>query len=398
MAPDIDALNYPYIRVRSVNWLKRTLLIFPHVVRMSPDTDAPSDDPDVYKFCVRHGRRGPLLRHADLNARYVREAQNELIEQLTSRLDDNFRKRFAHPARRGPDSGLTWNNMTVWEQRLSDRPIFQIHMHKMIMRLVDFLMRERLAWEPEFSSHGRNYIEMHPRLGEAVMATLAFACAENEGLRLVTEFPEIHGKLIQQPKEAILSVCLEDTKPLRKASPQQVVEFIVYRRCDVSRLTAEKIAALKSERDALAEFRIEVEKLAATIPSTIQSEPHLEARLNDLINDIFKRWQRDQANLSAYARELFGEGALAEPAKLIQKLTEAAATPTTAAATAAGVTGVHQGNLTLGLATGAAAGFAVAVVFRAIGAWGKVKKASRHSPFRYLTTLAKSGVVFSVSR
>jgi hypothetical protein len=46
---DVDALNYPYTRIRSADWLKRTLLIFAHVVRMSPSSNAPSDDPEVRK-------------------------------------------------------------------------------------------------------------------------------------------------------------------------------------------------------------------------------------------------------------------------------------------------------------------------------------------------------------
>ena len=117
----------------------------------------------------------------------------------------------------------------------------------------------------------------------------------------------------------------------------------------------------------------------------------MESRLNELTDDIFKKWQADQANLSSYVRELFGEGSLDEPAKLIQKLTEAAATPST-------VAGAYLGGLTIGVAAGAAAGFAVAVVFRAIKAWGAVKRKEKESPFRYLTTLADNGVVFSLSQ
>jgi hypothetical protein len=152
------------------------------------------------------------------------------------------------------------------------------------------------------------------------MATLAFACAENEDLQVVTEFPEIHGKLIRRPKEGILRARLEEPQTSGKTSEQQIAEFIVYRRCDVSQLSAERIAALKSERDALAAFRSELEELATTLPPTIYSERGLETRLNDLVNDIIKKWRAEQANLSSYARELFGEGSLSEPAKLIQKL------------------------------------------------------------------------------
>ena len=73
-------------------------------------------------------------------------------------------------------------------------------------------------------------------------------------------------------------------------------------------LTAESIAALKTERDALAAFREELEGLAASLPAVMHSEERTEQYLNDLLNDIFNKWQSDQANLSNYSRRLFGEG------------------------------------------------------------------------------------------
>jgi hypothetical protein len=47
---------------------------------------------------------------------------------------------------------------------------FQIHSSKVLGDLIDFLWTLNLAWNPEGFSDGPNYIEMHPRLGEAVMA------------------------------------------------------------------------------------------------------------------------------------------------------------------------------------------------------------------------------------
>ena len=47
MAAQLDALNYPYIRVRSLDWLKRTLLIFPHVVRMTPEVRGRPKTPNL---------------------------------------------------------------------------------------------------------------------------------------------------------------------------------------------------------------------------------------------------------------------------------------------------------------------------------------------------------------
>ena len=89
--------------------------------------------------------------------------------------------------------------------------------------------------------------------------------------------------------------------------------------------------------------------------------------------------------------------------KLAQKLVESAikGESVAGAATVAGTAGVaaaHLGGLTLGIAAGAAAGFVVAVVFRAIGAWGETKTAAKESPFRYLTALQDQGVTFSLTR
>ncbi len=404
MSADVDALNYPYIRIRDVDWLKRTLLIFPHVVRMTPILRAPVDDAEIETFCDTEGLRGPLLRSADLWASHVRAAQYELIDQLKALgCESNVLKNL------GPRKLLDriprpiMKDQTVWDSRLAPNSTFQIHREKMLHPLIEFLLDEGLAWRPrERYSHGPDYVEMNPQLGEAIMATLAVACAENEGLHVVTEFPKLHGNLIGVPRDEILKQCLGNSENPGGTSAQQIAEFLVYRRCDVTALTAERIAALKSERDALAAFRAKLEELSETLPPTICSEVTLKERLDDLLNDIFREWQRDQVNLSNYSRRLFGEGVLDEPGKLAQKLVEKAFESKEAqavgAASAAGVLGAHIGGLTISAATAAASGFVVALVFRAIGVWGETKKAARESPFRYLTALEEHGVSFSLAR
>ncbi len=124
---------------------------------------------------------------------------------------------------------------------------------------------------------------MNPKLGEAVMATLAVACAENEGFQVVTEFPELHGELIGTPREAILKACLEEPRGSGETSGRQIAEFLVYRRCNVASVTAGSITALKSERDVLVEFREQLEKLATTLPSVIHSEEALKKELDDRV-------------------------------------------------------------------------------------------------------------------
>lgn len=88
--PAADALNYPYIRIRDVDWLKRSLLVFPHIVRMTPGSarGAPADDPQIEPFTFhRNGDDGALLRPANLKLPHVQKCQSELIAALQSRFE-----------------------------------------------------------------------------------------------------------------------------------------------------------------------------------------------------------------------------------------------------------------------------------------------------------------------
>ena len=326
MHADVDALNYPYIRIRSVDWLKRTLLVFPHVVRMVPEWGGPTDDPEVRRFCSLEGRRGPLLRNARLYSHNVYNAQLNLIRRIEQALSDNgveFTHRFGKDAvygARGSDSARP-----LWDDRLRDQT-FQLHESKMTSELSDMLRNAGLAWNPP-RAHSGGYVEMSPELGNAVMATLAFACAEDEGLTLVTEFPELFGRLIHQPKDRIFEACLGNESEPTQGEPTQVpktnlAEFVVYQRCDPRKLTPERIQALNKEWEALAAFKDALDSAAQSLPKIMLDQDRRKERLNDLINDIFKKWRRDRLNLSSYARELFGYDALDQPEKLLEKVAE----------------------------------------------------------------------------
>lgn len=293
----VDVLNYPYIRVRSVDWLKRTLLIFPHVVRMTPEIGAPTDDPEILAFTSIMNGRYPSLRAAALHSEHVHHAQLSLILELRSRLDQDrngFLVRYGREAAASLNASLTGQNLTLWERRLSARATFQIHRYKLFDELTAFLSTEKLAWPPDMSTaEGPDYLEMHPGLGEAVMATLATACAENEGLEVVTEFPRLHSKLIGVPRERILTACLEGIEPSGATSVQQIAEFFVYRRCNVDMLSAENIVSLKDERQALSDFCAALEDLASSLPRIIHSRRALYEQIEDSLNDMFKVWESE---------------------------------------------------------------------------------------------------------
>ena len=104
---------------------------------------------------------------------------------------------------------------------------------------------------------------------------------------------------------------------------------------------------------------------------------------------MFRRWERDKANLSSFARELFGEGALEQPQKLMEKVAEKALGPEAAGAIVGGLSGQTM--------IAAGAGFAIGLVFRAGSSALKVRKQSRESSFRYLTMMEREGVSFLLS-
>lgn len=396
--PVESALNYPYIRVRDVEWLKRTLLLFPSVLRMTPLQNAPADDPAILPFTqCPDPEMPPLLASADLWAAHVKTAQHQLIADLDKlftdssprgrRLLSRFRLRnFAHA-----DRGEAAIAPTVWERRLAPDGSFQIHSEKMLPDLAQYLRRMGLAWNPgEWYSDGPLYLEMNPRLGEAVMATLAYACAENEGLQVVTEFPKLHGRLLGVPRAAIIDACFGSGEGAGGTSGQQIGEFLVHRRCDVSELTTERLYALKQERDALAEFRKQLELVARDkLPPLIYDQRKLQQCLDDEVSRILKTWQEDKRNLSNYARRLFGEGVLDEPIKAIGKVIQDSLSAEGAALVA--------GGTVLHAAAGASIGFAIAFVVRAVRTWNETKAAAKHSPYRYLTSLEKQGVSFSMT-
>src|SRR5258705_4757976 len=69
------------------------------------------------------------------------------------------------------DASLVDESTSLWDNRLAGRT-FQLHGQKVVADLLDFLFQNDLAWNPRHSD-GIGYVEMHPRLGEAVLATLA---------------------------------------------------------------------------------------------------------------------------------------------------------------------------------------------------------------------------------
>ena len=99
VALDRDALYYPFIHITDVNWLKATLLCFPGVRRMVPQSYVPTDSDAVREFCDVEGPRGePLLTRVDLFSPDARAAEERLLATLEKQ-DSRIRSRFPNASR-----------------------------------------------------------------------------------------------------------------------------------------------------------------------------------------------------------------------------------------------------------------------------------------------------------
>jgi hypothetical protein len=313
---------------------------------------------------------------------------------------NEFIKRYGREATLG-DKSLLQESATIWDNRLAGRT-FQLHRQKVLYDLMHFLLANDLAWKPRYAD-GIDYVEMHPRLGEAILATLAFGCAKSQGLSLVTEFPQIYGRTIHRTKEEIFKSCLDLSASKKAGQPSDskaegMVEFVVHQRCNVDKLTPEALLELNKDWEAVGAFRDQLEKLVADVPASIDDPKALHERFGAKADRMFAQWREDNKNLSKRIRDLLsGDGD--EAAKVLEKLIEKSiGAEAGSAAVGSGLTAtILGGNITYHALLGAGAGLALAVVVRTGKNIIAARKKRKEDPLRYLTLMEKAGVSYVAS-
>lgn len=389
-AKDQDALYYPYIHFRDPEWVKRTLLIFPHLVRMVPANFVPRDRFEIFEYLRAEGRRGPLIRNANMDTTGVLSAQKALKQRIEKDLNTNprvFLRRYgAEAAARSRKPGSFG---------------FQMHEGKVVSELLEWLKEKRLAWvpgDPEFAG----YVEVHPTLGSAIMSTLAIACAQDDGLEIVADPSDgqLHRCVAEQRMEDVYDTWLNwrrKKKPelvLKEAEPtgECLLEVIVFQYADVSRVTPSALAELNEEWEALAALRAALQKLAGYIPVAV-NPGRLQEYLEDKAATAIREWESNKANMASFKRKFFDVNVFKPEEAFMKKLTEKALI-------AEGMTVAGPpliAGLTSGSVLAAGAGLGIGLLFHALSSWQKIKSSERDSPYRYLTMMEKAGVVFTLS-
>jgi hypothetical protein len=408
-----DALYYPYIHIQSVDWLKRTLIVFPHITRILPDGFSPGDDQAfVTELTKTETSGGPLLRGASLRTQHVLLAQHALIQKLhsdISRKGEKFLRRYGKDAaerlKKRPthwggaaNAGTATARLESTSARSRPRRKFYLHPAKGTPDLIHYLHENGLAWYP---ANQGPFLELHPRIGQAVMSTIAVACAQDEGLDIVTDPTdedscELNSCLASQGAAEIYNTWVHPRAQghlPKRADGRAILDLIVYNHCDATKLTAKALAKLSDEREAFAKLKNELKQMAATIPA-MMDETKVRERLIEKAREVLKRWEADRVNLSKIARSVFGGGEISDVGDAMQKIVDKLAGKETGSAVAAAA-GVHS-LLHGGPLLSAAAGIGIGVLCHVARSVRSVRESATQSPFRYLTLLERSGVAFTL--
>src|ERR1044072_4054837 len=297
------ALYYPYINIDNVEWLRANLLIFPCVKRMIPSTFTPRDTYAVKGLTEWSGDQEPLLKPANLFTQRCRRAQTNLAGKLErDARNKSFMLRYGQRAAR-----------TLVDQRDHG---FQIHAQKLSDDLKEALAGNALAWNPVNREHydkNSEYVEVHPRVGEAVMSTIAIACAQDDGLDIVGDerSGELHSCLLQKELNRVYESWLgleDDIDPPQPASGEGLMEFFLGAYVNLSRISVNRLRELADDREAIDDLIGSLRVEAAKIPN-MGSEEKREHEFKEAASRILKKWENDRLNLSNVGRSLFGRDA-----------------------------------------------------------------------------------------
>lgn len=362
---DRDALYYPYIHVRDINWLKATLLCFPKLYRMVPSDFHLNDSPEVIKFRETEGLRGRLLDEFDLNQEFLEKAQKLLMDRLAVE-DESSLRRFSR-------------QKTLDEFKGKDNSL-QIHRDKFFGQMLYFLEEKGLLWEiHEKNKGGDIWVGVHPKLGETIMSVIAIAIANTKGLDIVTSSDFIHFGLATQNQEAVISSLFGDSFATSPQYPKEdiideLTQVVIKTKFDVSKLSLDTVIGLIKDGKGLHKFKTALGEIAKSIPTIPDPEARAN-RLKEKADEIIEEWEKYEKSLPSIAKEALGES-------FGKKLPELASKS---------LSGLVAGAALTTTLLGAANGFAVGmIVCTGISIWKKYAEKA-NNPYRYLSNLEKAG-------
>ena len=286
---------------------------------------------------------------------------------------------------------------TLQERTPEDPWGFQMHQDKLEYDLKKVLADHCLAWVPdrrETFDISAQYVAMHPVLGEAIMSTLAVACALTEGAHIVGDKRSgpLHEHLLSLRADDIYDGVIGGRlgASARQATAHELFEVVVGLACDTSRIGPKELAKLGEDREAIRALLGALSTNAQSVRAMYDGEKRDRA-FQEHAASILDEWRRDAANMSNYWRRLLGLNLLDPGKDVMTALLEGAFTVANTSS-AAGVTGLL--TLPLGPVVQFGSGVAVGLVAHGIKTYVEMRNDTGKSVYRYLTAMEKAGVVF----
>ena len=299
--PERAALYYPYIHIHNANWLKATLLCFKQVVRIVPSSYTTRDRATIKPYTSLQGRNGrPLLDTADIFASEVHDAQRALRANIEANLDEIKRK---------------FQKVNTPQEYQAGHASFQIHRHKLLEDyrepgLAEFLEEHDLAWSSVSQKDENNHVwlTMHPRLGSAVMSTLALAVEKNEGLHIVTPSVRAYNTLVANREDQVFKTLLEIPRAHRREDLGETVDelthIVITTGFDLTRLKPQDIKHLLDDGCDLQRFRTAAASFAKLIPRGMGTQ-HRQRKVQEQAEAILEEWQAYRRLLPTSIRRSF---------------------------------------------------------------------------------------------
>jgi hypothetical protein len=361
IALDRDALYYPFLRIPDANWLKATLLCFPHIHRMVPSTFDLADPEEIRAFTKVKGPRGePLLIDDEPGGGMVDVAQYRLLAKMKEDFKAIYRKySFAKAA-------AEFGNMDL---------LFPIYSVKMISNLTDFLIKERFGALHQ-GEYGQ-WIYLHPQLGKAIMSTIAIAIANDKGLDIVTSSDEVHHKVIANNDNEVFEELIggesKRVQPSSSDTVDDIAEVVMSTTFDLSKLTAEDIGNLVRDGKDLRRFKNALMPIAQTIPH-IQDAGERNRRLCHAANEVVEEWKKYRKTLPRFALDALSDATEVKFPEIASSLIAGAS----------------------GLRLGVGAGLAISLLtYSGVKIWRKYRENSA-SPYQYLSRIQESGATLTL--
>jgi hypothetical protein len=299
------ALYYPYIHIRSEDWLKTTLLYAPNVRRIVPEGYTPEDQPNIVKYTAILGPNGILLQSVPAYTRAAAQAQEKLLAKM-------------------------WQNVDLITSRYDRRkaPVpdeYWIHDAKFSHDLLEFLTRRKLAWhsgDPHAGAYGqRTWYALHPALGSAIMTTIGLSIAREQELEIVTPSKTFHETLLTTEEDKIFDALLshENHTPITAETRRyDLAQLVIVLGINLHALRPEDIPQLQASAHLQA-FQQLIRTTAMSIPRYGHVEDYADT-LKGKAEEIVNAWHKTQADLPGTLRKLFVAGLFGGSAEAIRQL------------------------------------------------------------------------------